>query len=444
MDAIATNAQQQIDDLVANTNTGVTENADAIDDIVDGTTKVGNTDRLDGHDSTYFAQQSDMDDVVDYIQSIHYSAGVVGNSHKLGGHDSSYFAKKSVVTAMGSDINQLNYNLNSLASGTVKAGNAEKLDGHDSTYFATASALNAKLNASAYTANDVFSKVKSKDGSGSGLDADLLGGRESKYYRGQNNGSVTQDPNTATNEYILTKHANCPDSSHYWHIRTQFYNAINTSANRAQIAIGYNGGVMGATYARSRYSGSWSAWKRLDNVDSGGGVPTGAIMMWSGAISAIPSGWALCDGQNGTPDLRNRFIVGAGSSYNVGNTGGANTVTLSTSHIPSHRHGAGGLYASTAGNHNHSGSTSTAGAHTHTYTALNDDSIGAKYNLGDGHLFPDSGLVTQSSGNHSHSLSINNAGNHSHSVGGNTGYTGGGAAHENRPLYYALALIIKL
>ena len=44
-------------------------------------------------------------------------------------------------------------------------------------------------------------------------------------------------------------------------------------------------------------------------------LPTGVIVMWSGAVSTVPSGWALCNGQNGTPDLRDRFIVGAGSSW---------------------------------------------------------------------------------------------------------------------------------
>lgn len=45
-------------------------------------------------------------------------------------------------------------------------------------------------------------------------------------------------------------------------------------------------------------------------------------MVWSGAIIAIPSGWALCDGTNGTPDLRDRFIVGAGTTYDPADTGG--------------------------------------------------------------------------------------------------------------------------
>ena len=56
-------------------------------------------------------------------------------------------------------------------------------------------------------------------------------------------------------------------------------------------------------------------------------VPTGAIMMWSGAANAIPSGYILCDGSNGTPDLRNRFVIGAGSNYAVGATGGGSTTT---------------------------------------------------------------------------------------------------------------------
>ncbi len=50
--------------------------------------------------------------------------------------------------------------------------------------------------------------------------------------------------------------------------------------------------------------------------------------MWSGASDAIPTGWGLCNGENGTPDLRNRFIVGAGDEYRVGDVGGNATITL--------------------------------------------------------------------------------------------------------------------
>jgi hypothetical protein len=51
-------------------------------------------------------------------------------------------------------------------------------------------------------------------------------------------------------------------------------------------------------------------------------IPSGSIIMWSGSIGAIPAGYYLCDGNNGTPDLRDRFVVGSGNSYAVGNTGG--------------------------------------------------------------------------------------------------------------------------
>lgn len=62
-------------------------------------------------------------------------------------------------------------------------------------------------------------------------------------------------------------------------------------------------------------------------------VPTGGIILWSGAVSAIPSNWALCNGENGTPDLRNRFVVGAGSTYSVAATGGsANAIVVSHNH----------------------------------------------------------------------------------------------------------------
>ena len=52
---------------------------------------------------------------------------------------------------------------------------------------------------------------------------------------------------------------------------------------------------------------------------------SGAIILWSGAIVDIPSGFVLCNGANGTPDLRDKFIVGAGTSYAVGGTGGSLT-----------------------------------------------------------------------------------------------------------------------
>lgn len=66
-----------------------------------------------------------------------------------------------------------------------------------------------------------------------------------------------------------------------------------------------------------------------------GTIPVGGIIMWSG--SSVPAGWALCNGSNGTPDLRNRFIMG-GELSSRGQTGGTNSKTLELKNIPAHRH----------------------------------------------------------------------------------------------------------
>ena len=78
----------------------------------------------------------------------------------------------------------------------------------------------------------------------------------------------------------------------------------------------------------------------------GAALVTGMIMLWSGSIASIPAGWLLCNGSSGTPDLRERFIVGAGSTYAVAATGGsADAVVVSHTHTatstvtdPGHAH----------------------------------------------------------------------------------------------------------
>jgi hypothetical protein len=68
-------------------------------------------------------------------------------------------------------------------------------------------------------------------------------------------------------------------------------------------------------------------------------IPPGVIVMWSGALGSVPAGWALCDGTNGTPNLINRFVVGAGDLYVVGNSGGTNLKTQDTGIGGAHNHG---------------------------------------------------------------------------------------------------------
>jgi microcystin-dependent protein len=166
-------------------------------------------------------------------------------------------------------------------------------------------------------------------------------------------------------------------------------------------------------------------------------VPSGVIVMWSGSVASVPSGWYICDGNNGTPNLTGKFVVNAdadtGGTYNVGDTGGANSVTLDATQIPSHTHSFSG-----------SGTTSTGGAHTHDLKFSDNDSGGGTglYFSGETNR---AGLRTSSYISYTATASVQSAGSHNHSfsVTGTTGTSGGGASHENRPPYYALAYIMK-
>ena len=83
----------------------------------------------------------------------------------------------------------------------------------------------------------------------------------------------------------------------------------------------------------------------VSNGTSGTSVPQGTILPWYGKFSDIPEGFALCDGSKGTPDLRNRFLVGAGNNYALGDTGGEDQVTLTGTQIGNHYHYWSGMYS---------------------------------------------------------------------------------------------------
>ncbi len=166
----------------------------------------------------------------------------------------------------------------------------------------------------------------------------------------------------------------------------------NNSGNnpiRVDAGIKYNPSTNRLT--AGSYAGDGSA---LTGIEA---FVTGMIILWSGAADAIPSGFVLCDGNNNTPNLSGRFVVGYDASngdYDVDDTGGAENVTLTIAQMPNHKHD----------------------------TTVDN----AK-------LFPANG-----------GTSIN--------FGGAGGYpattftmstTGGGGAHENRPPYYALCYIMK-
>jgi hypothetical protein len=86
-------------------------------------------------------------------------------------------------------------------------------------------------------------------------------------------------------------------------------------------------------------------------------IPTGGILLWSGSIGSIPAGYVLCNGNNGTPDLRDRFIVGAGSTYAVDATGGS-----ADSILPTHTHGATSTSVVTDPSHLHQSVGATGGS----------------------------------------------------------------------------------
>ena len=130
---------------------------------------------------------------------------------------------------------------------------------------------------------------------------------------------------------------------------------------------------------------------------------SGMIMLWSGSEASIPSGWVLCDGTNSTPNLQDRFVVGAGNTYAVGATGGsADAVVVSHTHT----------------------ATSTDSGHTHTVPQVNDRrgaGIGTLY-CGSGNAASGTGFANITTTNSTEGVSGTNA---------------------NLPPYYALCYIMK-
>jgi hypothetical protein len=130
-------------------------------------------------------------------------------------------------------------------------------------------------------------------------------------------------------------------------------------------------------------------------------IPRGVIVMWSGAINAVPDGWQICDGNNGAPNLSDRFIVAAGGSYAVGDSGGFNEVALTVSQLPPHNHN--------AGDYNRLLKINTSGSN--TPSGFDDEGNNQEMDIRNGSAIRS---------------------------------VGSGAAHENRPPYFALAFIMKL
>jgi microcystin-dependent protein len=171
-------------------------------------------------------------------------------------------------------------------------------------------------------------------------------------------------------------------------------------------------------------------------------VPTfvpGMIMMWSGSTATIPTGWLLCNGSSGTPDLRDRMVIGAGSTYAVAATGGAATTTLITANLPSHTHTFSGTTATDNATHSH---TVTDPSHSHTMNSPVNLLGGTGSIAAAGASYPYA--VVASTDAAVTGISVDSASpTHSHTYSGTTAATGSGTAATTISPYYALAYIMK-
>lgn len=216
---------------------------------------------------------------------------------------------------------------------------------------------------------------------------------------------------------------------------------INTPTPTEKLTVGGNISGSGTLQISTLANGSAATTSAVVATSAGlfqkidaAPIPKGGIIMWSGAISAIPTGWYLCNGSNNTPDLRDKFVVGAGNTYAVDAIGGsANAVVVSHNH--------GGVTTSN-GNHNHYiavGGTQTSNNTNSLFdgTGTNRQELGLSTRAFDqsSDAF-DYELVTvtgtQNAG------ATNTTGAHTHTI--NT--DGESGTNKNLPPYYALAYIM--
>ena len=162
---------------------------------------------------------------------------------------------------------------------------------------------------------------------------------------------------------------------------------------------------------------------------------TGMIILWYGNTGNIPTGFVLCDGNNNTPDLRDKFVVGAGSAYSPNNTGGSSSTTLSESQLPSHNH-----------------SVSVSGTTSNPSPALTGDvrriSEGFRASGTASGVFtkvndPNNPITGAASNSPVAGFTFDGTHTHTFSASGTSGNKGSGSSIENRPPYHALCYIMK-
>lgn len=153
-------------------------------------------------------------------------------------------------------------------------------------------------------------------------------------------------------------------------------------------------------------------------LSAAGSFSAGMIMMWAGNPASVPTGWALCDGLDGRPNLKGKFVVGFSATtgtYTMGATGGLASVLLASNQMPLHTH------AVNDPGHNHANGVYQYLLRSDGLSTVHDNDN----TTGEPNLVQKGAIQSSGTG-----ISLGNA--------------GGNAAHENRPPYYTLAYIIKL
>jgi len=164
--------------------------------------------------------------------------------------------------------------------------------------------------------------------------------------------------------------------------------------------------------------------------------------LWNIAPASLKSGNSLI-----LPDTRGRVLVGYNPSDvdfdDIGKSGGAKSVSLTTAQLPSHAHGVGTLAAALSGSLSMSGATDIVGAHQHIVTDFpRNPAVQSSPGSGIQDRTP-SAVFSGVAGDHAHSVSTFGA-NHGHSISGDTGNTGSGDAHPNLQPFVVTVKILKV
>ena len=187
----------------------------------------------------------------------------------------------------------------------------------------------------------------------------------------------------------------------------QFITFVGSSSGnnpiRVDAGIKYNPSTNRLT--AGSYAGDGSA---LTGIES---FLTGMIILWYGDTTNIPTGFVLCDGNNSTPDLTDIFVIGAGNSFNAGDTGGNNSLTLTEANLPSHRHF---VVSNDLGGQNRTNSNVSANNQVRKGTGAS--------NLFEGYNLASTG---------------------SDAASGRSSAVGSGTPIDNKPSYHALCYIMK-